>query len=140
MLPPEPPPVQAAFDTLPAAARGVLRDVRALVFDVARSLPHVGHLREELKWGQPSYRPDRDRVGSPFRLGVIEGANGALRPAVFFHCQTDLVERFRREHPGHFEFEGNRALVLGAKGEMPEESLRECVAAALTYHLSSRRG
>ena len=35
--------------------------------------------------------------------------------AVYFHCQTDLVETFRELYP-ELSFSGNRAILLDAEG------------------------
>jgi hypothetical protein len=53
---------------------------------------------------------------------------------MYFHCRTSLVETFRRYFPTEFNFEGNRAIVFDVSDIVPMDSLRVCVAAALTYH------
>ncbi len=59
--------------------------------------------------------------------------------AVYFHCQTDLVETFRELYPREFSYGGNRSILLNAQDEVPESALRHCVALALTYHLTKRK-
>jgi hypothetical protein len=58
--------------------------------------------------------------------------------AVYFHCQTDLVETFRELYPG-LSYSGNRAILLDADKKLPEVELRHCLALALTYHLRKRK-
>jgi hypothetical protein len=59
--------------------------------------------------------------------------------AVYFHCQTDLVETFRGLYPKEFNYGGNRSILLNAQDEIPGAALRHCVALALTYHLNKRK-
>lgn len=41
--------------------------------------------------------------------------------------------------PHDFTFEGNRALVFDVDKAPPDGPLRECIAAALTYHVRRKR-
>ena len=59
--------------------------------------------------------------------------------AVYFHCQTDLVETFRELYPTNCSYGGNRSILLNADDKVPEAALRHCVALALTYHLRKRK-
>ncbi|MBV9981700.1 MAG: DUF1801 domain-containing protein, partial [Bradyrhizobium sp.] len=58
--------------------------------------------------------------------------------AVYFHCQTNLVETFRELYP-ELRYGGNRSILLDAADDPPEAALRHCVALALTYHLNRRK-
>jgi hypothetical protein len=57
---------------------------------------------------------------------------------MYFHCQTDLVGRFRGLFPDCFRFEGNRAIVFLADDVVPRQELSLCIAMALTYHLDKK--
>jgi len=63
----------------------------------------------------------------------------ATRYAIYFHCQTDLVETFRQLYPTQLCYGGNRSILLDTRDDIPEPALRHCVALALTYHLNKRR-
>jgi hypothetical protein len=110
--------------------------LRALIFDAAATTEGVGALQETLKWGQPSYLTAETKSGSTIRIDVAR--DGSRRCAMYFHCQTDLVDRFRSAYP-ELQYEGNRAIVFEAKDDIPTEVLRHCVALALTYHLNKKR-
>ena len=56
--------------------------------------------------------------------------------AMYFNCQTTLVDRFRTLFPHDFAFDGNRAIVFDVAGKVPTDALTLCIAAALTYHLN----
>jgi len=58
--------------------------------------------------------------------------------AVYFHCQTDLVETFRELYPTEFSYGGHRSILLNAEDKLPEAALRHCIGLALTYHLNKR--
>ena len=51
---------------------------------------------------------------------------------MYFICHTDLIATFRELYP-ELNYEGNRAILLGARDKFPEDALRHCVSLALTY-------
>ena len=101
-----------------------------------RKTEGVGALQETLKWRQPSYLTPETKSGSTIRLDHIAKQPG--RYALYFHCQSGLVDRFRELYPDSFEFEGKRALVFEAGRKLPEKPLRHCIALALTHHLRKK--
>jgi hypothetical protein len=125
------PAVRAKFEAYPPVPRKRLLALRELIFRVATDTPGVGEVDESLKWGEPSYTT-RDKAGSPFRMDWKARAPDEF--AMYFHCQTDLVEMFRTMFPNDFRFEGNRALVLALDNKVPTDELVVCISAALTYH------
>ena len=128
--------VDAVFSAYPAPVKARLLALRRLIFDIADTTEGVGALDETLKWGQPSYLTAETRSGSTVRIDQVKAEAG--RYAVYFHCQTNLVETFRELYP-ELRYEGNRAILLGAEDKVPEAALRHCVALALTYHLGKRK-
>jgi len=131
------PSVDAVFDAYPKPLRAKLLALRRLIFDTARTTKGVGALQETLKWGQPSYLTPETKSGSTIRIDQVKSTSGQY--AVYFHCQTDLVETFRELYPKEFSYGGNRSILLNAQDEVPETALRHCVALALTYHLNKRK-
>ena len=85
--------------------------------------------------GQPSYLTAESKSGSTIRIDQVKAEAG--RYAVYFHCQTDLVETFCELYP-ELSYGGNRSILLDASDKLPEAALRHCVALALTYHLRKR--
>jgi hypothetical protein len=130
------PAVEAAFDAYPKPLRARLLALRRLIFDTARTVEGVGPLQETLKWGQPSYLTSQTKSGSTIRIDRMKSAN---QYAIYFHCQTNLVETFRELYPAELRYGGNRSIILNADDEVPEPALRHCVALALTYHLNKRK-
>jgi hypothetical protein len=131
------PAVQAAFDAYPKPLRPKLLALRRLILDTARNTGGVGAIEETLKWGQPSYLTPETKSGSTIRIDAIKANAGQY--AVYFHCQTNLVETFRELYPSEFSYGGNRCIILNAADDVPEPALRHCVALALTYHLKKRK-
>ena len=125
--------VAQAFENYPPAARGKLLALRELIFETASATPGVGTLEETLKWGEPAYLTSETKSGSTIRLGWKKSAPAQY--AMYFNCQTNLVETFRTLFPDEFKFEGNRALIFGESDAIPRDPLACCIAAALTYHL-----
>jgi Domain of unknown function (DU1801) len=131
------PAVGAVFAAYPKPLKAKLLALRRLIFDAAKTTKGVGALQETLKWGQPSYLTPETKSGSTIRIDQVKSA--ANQYAVYFHCQTDLVETFRELYPRELSFDGNRSILLNAQDEIPEAPLRHCVALALTYHLNKRK-
>jgi len=129
--------VEAAFDAYPKPLKPKLLALRRLILDTAKATRGVGALEETLKWGQPSYLTPETKSGSTIRIDRIRSAAGQY--AVYFHCQTNLVETFRELYPDEFSYGGNRCIILNAVDDVPEPALRHCVALALTYHLNRRK-
>jgi hypothetical protein len=128
--------VAAHFAAYPSAVRRKMLALRSLVFSTAARTPGVGELQETLKWGEPAYVTAATRSGTTVRMDWKSRYPGQY--AMYFHCQTGLVESFRQLFPDDFEFEGNRALVLRLTDEAPMDALAVCIEAALTYHARKR--
>ena len=134
--------VAQAFEAFPAPVRRRLLTLRELIFRTAAQTPGVGALNETLKWGEPAYLTSASKSGSTIRIGWKK--QHATQYAIYFNCQTTLVETFRTLFPDEFKFEANRAIVFdvaeNVADAMPTDALALCIAAALTYHRSRRAG
>ena len=130
------PDVAAVFDAYPRVVKAKLLRLRQLIFDVARKTPGVGEVHEALRWGQPGYLTPETGSGSTIRLDRLKGDPSKF--ALYFHCQSGLVESFRDHYGGKLKFEGNRSIVLSPGDDLNAEALRHCVALALTHHLRKR--
>lgn len=128
--------VAAAIEAAPAAVRGALHDLRSLILEAAAARPEVGDLVETLKWSEPAYLPKKPRIGTTVRMNALKGSDTEV--ALYFHCQTTLVEEFRALYPERCAFEGNRALIMAVDKPLPADAIRHCVQRALTYHLAKR--
>lgn len=130
------PAVDGVFNAHPKPVKARLLALRRLILDTAKATQGVGALQETLKWGQPSYLTTESKSGSTIRIDRVKAEAGQV--AVYFHCQTNLVETFRELYP-ELRYSGNRAILLDAGDRLPEAELRHCVALALTYHLGKRK-
>ena len=130
------PAVDGVFDAYPKPVKAKLLALRRLILDTAKATKGVGRVEETLKWGQPSYLTPETRSGSTVRIDQVKPEPGQY--AVYFHCQTNLVETFRELYP-ELRYGGNRCILLKADEKVPEAALRHCVALALTYHLGRRK-
>ncbi len=124
------PAVLAVFDSYPPALRKKLLALRQLILDTAAGTEGVGALDETLKWGEPAY-VTVNKKGSTVR---IDRKKNQDRYAIYFNCNTTLVDTFRSMFPHSFSFEGNRALVFEANDPLPKEELTFCIGMALCYH------
>jgi uncharacterized protein DUF1801 len=128
--------IEAVFEAYPAPVKSRLLALRRLIFDTAKTTTGVGALEEALKWGQPSYLTTESKSGSTIRIDQLKTEAGGY--ALYFHCQTDLVETFRERYP-ELRYGGNRSILLDAREKLPEAALRHCIALALTYHARKRK-
>jgi hypothetical protein len=126
--------VKAKFAAYRAKVRSSLLALRTLIYETAAETAGVGTIVETLKWNQPAYLTMRPQSGSTIRIDAT--ADGF---AMYFHCQTSLVETFRRLYPDALVFEGNRALRFREGEAIPVAALKHCIALALTYHLPPQR-
>lgn len=122
------------LESLPEHHRSGLVRLRSLIADVADEL-EVGPVREDVKWGQPSYRGARAHESTPVRLGV---SSDGEHYGLFVHCQTSVIPDFRASFPHDFRYDGTRG-VLFAPGEIIQETkLRQLIAHALRYRQAAR--
>ena len=133
---PSDPKVAAVFSGYPQRLRAKLLALRQLILDTARATEGVGRLDETIKWGQVSYLTSETGSGSTVRIDRVKSDGDQY--AVYFHCQTNLVETFRELYP-ELTYGGNRSILLDASKALPKQALRHCVALALTYHLNKRK-
>lgn len=129
--------VEAVFKAYPAAVRRRLLRIREMIFDVAARTPGVGALEETLKWGQPSYLTTETKSGTTIRIDQVKSMPGRI--ALYVHCQTTLIETYRRHYPDTLKCQANRSIVFDPDDEVPAAALRHCIALALTYHLQKSR-
>ena len=125
----ENPDVTRVFDGYPDAMRVKMMRLRQLVLDTASETEGVNSLEETLKWGEPSYLT---KDGSTVRMDWKDKSPD--RYAIYFNCNTPLVETFKRIYGDTFTFEGKRAIVFGETDQLPIDELKHCVSTALTYH------
>ena len=130
------PDVAATFRSYPPNIQAKLMDLRALIFDVAAKTQSVGALEESLKWGEPAYITTGSKSGSTIRIAWKKAR--PTQYAMYFNCQTTLVDSFKTMFPTAFEFEANRAIVFDEHDEVPVAALRHCVEMALMYHANKR--
>jgi Domain of unknown function (DU1801) len=125
--------VAEVFSTYPPVQKQKLNELRDIIYQVAAATDGVGAIDEVLRWQQPSYLTPETGSGSTVRIDAIKGQPDKY--AMYFHCQTGLVDHFKTIYPKTFKYEGNRALIFDVADTLPEDELRHCVSLALTYHL-----
>ena len=131
----QPVEVEAVFDSYDESIRTGLLELRELILATAADTDGVGPLAEVLRWGEPAYITNATRSGSTIRLAPASPESGADY-AMFFICTTNLVDTFRSLFGDTFSYDGKRALLFDVGDDRPEAELRECIALALTYHLT----
>ena len=117
--------------------RNKLMHLRHLILATASTTAGVAELEETLRWGRPSYLTTKSKSGSMIRIDRVKSKEGQY--AMYFHCQTALVETFRELYPNYLKYDGNRSIIFDENDELPEVALRHCISLALTYKLVKRR-
>lgn len=130
------PGVAKIFAAYPPPLRKKLLELRALILDTAAETPGVGKLEETLKWNEPAYLTAETKSGSTIRINRKRSSDSKY--AMYFNCNTDLVDSFRERFPKTFRFYGNRELEFDVSDTLHIKELKACIAMALTYHLKRR--
>ena len=123
------------IDRWPETAQQHLLALRALFHEVAQDAG-IGPLDESLKWGQPSWRPRKARMGTTLRLNWSPDAPAHL--AAYVDCKTDLASQMSTRFPGQFHYAGRRAMSFALAQPMPEAALRQLALLTFTYHRAKR--
>ncbi|WP_353777902.1 DUF1801 domain-containing protein [Winogradskyella sp. 3972H.M.0a.05] len=123
------PEVALVFNNYPDAVRDKMLSLRDLVIETAKEIDQISTLEETLKWGEPSYIT---KIGSTLRMDWK--SKSPNRYAMYFQCTSRLVETFRLIFKNKLNFEGKRAIVFQLDENVPEEELKHCITATLTYH------
>ena len=121
------------FAAYPLHMRGNLVALRNLILQVAKEIPEVGEIEEALRWQQPSFLTSHSGSGSTIRIDAVRGSTESY--AIYFNCNTTLVDDFKQLYPKAFKFEGTRTLIFNVADKLPMNELRHCISLALTYHL-----
>ncbi len=136
MMTKPPDEVAAKMATYPPQIRARVASLRQFVLTVADGIAAVGPIDEALKWGEPAFLTTQSGSGSTFRIAWHR--RHPTQYAMYFNCQTTLVDSFKTMFPDTFRFEGNRAIVFETDETIEYAALAACVAMALTYQLNKR--
>ncbi len=123
------PQVAKVFNNYPPHIRQKLMLLRQLVLDVASEHKISDTLEETLKWGEPSYLT---KTGSTVRIDWK--SSEPEQYAMYFHCQTRLLDTFKELYSDKLKFEGNRAIIFHQDDEIPIDEVKHCILLSLTYH------
>ena len=123
------PAVEIVFANYPDSVRNNMLALRGLVIETAKEIDEITNLEETLKWGEPSYLT---KNGSTIRMDWKSKFPNQY--AMYFKCTSRLVDTFKMTFKNTFDFEGKRAIVFKMDDRIPEEELKSCIKAALTYH------
>ena len=125
----ENPQVKSKFAAYPSHIARLLHRLRDLILATATDIEHIHEIEETLKWGEPSYIVKK---GSTIRINWQ--AKTPHQYAMYFNCNTSLVETFKIVFGDQFKYEKNRAIVFDLDDPIPEQALKECIEMALQYH------
>ncbi|WP_314062024.1 DUF1801 domain-containing protein [uncultured Vagococcus sp.] len=114
------------FETFSPDQNTYLLKIRQLIFDTQKELAPNELLNENLKWNQPTYTA---KNGTAIRLDQF----GPDKIAIFFHCQTTLVEQFRKIFADTLDFTKNRSIIFPTTEDLPMDELKICIQIGLTY-------
>ncbi|ABS78541.2 hypothetical protein CbuD7D7780_11725 (plasmid) [Coxiella burnetii] len=129
--------VQEKFENYPQSIKPRLLFLREFIFKVASQTAGVGDIEETLKWGEPSYVTSQTKSGSTIRIDWKKSTPNQYY--IYFNCKTTLVDTFKEIYDDLFTYGGNRSLIFQKDDKLPVDELSDCIAMALTYHLTKKR-
>lgn len=129
--------VAAKFKTYAGAQRVLLLELREIIFNAAQDMPDVGEVTETLRWGQPSYLTLETGSGSTIRIDAVKNERG--KTAIYFHCQSGLVDSFKELYGDALTFGGKRCIVFDNARKLPKDMIAHCISLALTHHSRKRK-
>lgn len=121
--------MRIVFKQYPEHIQSKLLILRQLIMDTAKEIENLNHVEETIKWGEPSYITKK---GSTIRIGWKQSRPDQY--AMYFNCNTKLIDTFKEVYKELFNYEGSRAIVFAVNDEIPINELKQCIALALTYH------
>lgn len=123
------PEAKAKFESYPKDVKKILSHLRDLIINTASSIEGIHEIEETLKWGEPSYLVKK---GSTIRIDWKSKTPNEY--ALYFICNTSLVETFKMVYGDLFKYEKNRAILFDLDEKIPETELKGCIEMALRYH------
>lgn len=130
-MPPLPNAVSDVVAAWPKAAQSRFHEIRGIVFDATKDIARLT-LVETLKWGEPSWLPDRARIGSTLRVAWSDKSPDQI--GLFVNCNTAIGDTMRQLYPADFTYDGTRALRLPLQGALPVQAIAHCAVLTLTWH------
>jgi len=123
------PRVKEVFANYPDFVQDKMRYLREIVRQTAREISDLDVLEETLKWGEPSFIT---KNGSTLRMDWKEKT--PKQYAMYFQCNSRLVDTFRFVFDHTFQYEGKRAIIFPLDQTVPVLELTKCIRASLNYH------
>ena len=123
------PEAKSKLESYPKEVKPKLLALRTLIIESAKEL-NISTIEECLKWGEPSYIVKK---GSTIRMDWKSKAPEQY--ALYFNCNTSLVETFKTVYGDLFQYEKNRAILFKLESSLPKKEVKECIQMALQYHL-----
>ncbi|MDO6561513.1 DUF1801 domain-containing protein [Paraglaciecola chathamensis] len=120
--------IESKLNTYPQSAKSALLQLRKLILQIAK-LESLGPVSESIKWEQLSYSCPK---GSPLRIDWYPDSPQTI--SLFCHCQTKLIATFKEVYPSHFQYLGNREILLPISQISAKPELAHCISVALKYH------
>ena len=128
------PVIESIYMRYPEFIRKKCLILRDLIFNVGSSDSRIGPINETLRWGAPSYIPLKTKSGSMIRIHHYP--NKCFDFALYFLCNTTLVDTFRQKYPNIFQFGGNRSLEFYIDKPLPLKEIEHCIYLSFTYNLN----
>jgi len=121
--------VKEVFEGYPHPLRQKMLYLRKLILDTANKMENVNTLEETLKWGEPSYLT---KYGSTLRIGCNTSNENDY--ALYFNCNTKLIDTFKEIYGKKLSYSGNRAIIFNINDKIPTQILQHCIELSLNYH------
>ena len=106
-------------ESYPDNIKSKMENLRSLILETACKLKHIQEIEETLKWSEPSYLVKK---GSTIRIDWK--SKNPDQYAIYFNCNTNLIETFKMIYKDLFKYEKNRAIIFDLEEELPKKELK----------------
>lgn len=124
-------PFASVITNWPQNAKHGFDHLRRIILQTADQIENIT-IVETLKWGEPSWLPDRPRIGSTLRAAWKPERPDHL--SLFVNCSTTIAATMQEIYPNAFFYERNRALHFSLNMAAPEAAIAHCAAITFIYH------
>lgn len=121
--------VEKVLNDFPNSVTQSLSTLRDLIIESAKDTGTISQLEETIKWGEAAFIAPQ---GSTIRLGWKPAKPEHV--AIYFNCNSRLVETFKELYANELLFEGKRAIMVPMNKPLPKSILKHCLQLALIYH------
>lgn len=119
------------YKSYPLEISPKMNELRELILNIAKNDDEIDFLKEDLKWGEPSFITKTS--GSTLRIDWKKKNPDSI--SLFVNCRTKLISIFKELFPDDFDYIGNREMRIPLNKDYSAKKVAKCIELILKYHL-----